>query len=90
LPSLAPALPGWPSPSCCAGKGLASTCSRQDRVEHIVKASRRIGSQKQVKGRVALFLRDLMLPFFIRFGSGTTRAMTRYRADLTPLDKPSV
>ncbi|BCG77102.1 FAD-dependent oxidoreductase [Mesorhizobium sp. 113-3-3] len=62
---------------------------RQDRVEHIVKVSRRIGSQKQVKGRVALFLRDLMLPFFIRFGSRTTRAMTRYRADLAPLEKPS-
>ncbi|UVK55704.1 FAD-dependent monooxygenase [Mesorhizobium sp. AR02] len=63
---------------------------RQDRVEHIVKVSRRIGSQKQVKGRVALFLRDLMLPFFIRFGSGTTRAMTRYRADLAPLEKPLI
>ena len=62
---------------------------RQDRVEHIVKVSRRIGSQKQVKGRVALFLRDLLLPFFIRFGTRTTRAMTRYRADLAPLEKPS-
>lgn len=43
-----------------------------------------------MKGRVALFLRDLMVPFFIRFGSGTTRAMTRYRADLAPLDKPLI
>lgn len=62
---------------------------RQDRVEHIVRVSRRIGSQKQVKGRVALFLRDLMLPFFVRLGARTNRAMTRYRADLTPLEKPS-
>ncbi|MBN9218017.1 MAG: FAD-dependent monooxygenase [Mesorhizobium sp.] len=63
---------------------------RQDRVEHIVKVSRRIGSQKQTKGRVALFLRDLILPFFIRLGSRTTRAVTRYRADLAPLEKPSI
>ncbi|TSE03574.1 FAD-dependent monooxygenase [Mesorhizobium intechi] len=62
---------------------------RQDRVEHIVKVSRRIGSQKQAKGPVALFLRDLMLPFFVRLGARTNRAMTRYRADLTPLEKPS-
>lgn len=63
---------------------------RQDRVEHIVKISRRIGSQKRAKSRLALFLRDLILPFFIRLGSRTTRAVTRYRADLAPLEKPSI
>ncbi|MEO5755530.1 MAG: NAD(P)/FAD-dependent oxidoreductase [Mesorhizobium sp.] len=63
---------------------------RQRRVEHIVKVSRRIGSRKQATGRVALFIRDLILPFFVRFGSRTTRAVTRYRADLAPLSKPAL
>jgi 2-polyprenyl-6-methoxyphenol hydroxylase-like FAD-dependent oxidoreductase len=63
---------------------------RQERVEHIVRISRRIGQQKQASGRVALFVRDLMLPFFVRTGSRTTRAMTFYRADLAPLEQPSI
>jgi len=62
---------------------------RQERVEHIVRTSRRIGQQKQVSEPVALFLRDLMMPYFIRLGSRTTRAMTFYRADLNPLGPPS-
>lgn len=62
---------------------------RQRRVEHIVRTSRRIGQQKQVSGPVGLFLRDLIMPFFVRFGSRTTRAMTFYRADLNPLERPS-
>lgn len=63
---------------------------RQQRVEHIVRTSRRIGQQKQVSGPVGLFLRDLIMPFFVRFGSRTTRAMTFYRADLDPLERPSI
>ncbi|WP_421915135.1 FAD-dependent oxidoreductase [Mesorhizobium sp.] len=61
---------------------------RQQRVEHIVRISRRIGSRKQASGPIALFIRDLVLPLFIRLGSRTTRAITRYRADLTPLGRP--
>jgi len=30
------------------------------------------------------------MPFFVRFGSRTTRAMTFYRADLDPLERPSI
>ncbi|WP_296746251.1 NAD(P)/FAD-dependent oxidoreductase [Mesorhizobium sp.] len=63
---------------------------RQERVEHIVRTSRRVGRQKQVSGPVGLFLRDLIIPFFVRFGSRTTRAMTFYRADLNPLERPSI
>lgn len=63
---------------------------RQERVEHIVRTSRRIGQQKQVSGPVGLFLRDLIIPFFVRFGSRTTRAMTFYRADLNPLERPAI
>jgi len=69
---------------------VAFQALRQRRVEHIVRVSRRIGSRKQVSGRTALFIRDLVLPLFIRLGSRTTRAITRYRADLKPLTKPTV
>ncbi len=63
---------------------------RQGRVEHIVRISRRMGQQKRASGALALFLRDLMLPLFVRLGSRTTRAITFYRADLTPLERPSI
>ncbi|WP_246675207.1 NAD(P)/FAD-dependent oxidoreductase [Mesorhizobium sp. B2-3-4] len=84
---LAACLGATPSPSQAFA---AFQALRRDRVEHIVKISRRIGTQKQAKGRLALFLRNLILPFFVRFGARTTRAITLYRADLAPLEKPSI
>jgi hypothetical protein len=38
-------------------------------VEPIVAASRRIGGQKAVSGPVQEWLRDRMLPLFLRFGA---------------------
>jgi 2-polyprenyl-6-methoxyphenol hydroxylase-like FAD-dependent oxidoreductase len=60
---------------------------RQARAEHVVKISRYTGSQKQVTGRIGLFIRDLVLPLFIPLGARQTRAITRYRADLKPLER---
>jgi 2-polyprenyl-6-methoxyphenol hydroxylase-like FAD-dependent oxidoreductase len=61
---------------------------RRERVEHIVRISRRTGSQKQATGRIALFLRDLILPWVIPLGVRASRAVHRYRADLDPLARP--
>lgn len=61
---------------------------RRDRVEHIVRMSRRRGSQKQTRGRLGLFLRDLILPLVIPLAARLQRDVTLYRADLTPLVKP--
>ena len=61
---------------------------RQGRVEHVVKMSRYTGSQKQVTSRIGLFFRDLLLPLFIPIGARQTRAVTRYRADVAPLEVP--
>jgi 2-polyprenyl-6-methoxyphenol hydroxylase-like FAD-dependent oxidoreductase len=60
---------------------------RQARAEHVVRISRYTGSQKQVTSRIGLFIRDLVLPIFIPLGARQTRAITRYRADLTPLER---
>jgi len=62
-------------------------CVRQARAEHVVRISRYTGSQKQTTSRIGLFIRDLVLPFFIPLGARRTRAITRYRADLAPLEK---
>ncbi|CAN7372659.1 NAD(P)-binding protein [Ensifer sp. T173] len=62
---------------------------RRDRVEHIVRISRRRGAKKQAKGPVALFLRDLLLPLLLPFDAKTTQAVQRYRADLDPLVLPA-
>jgi 2-polyprenyl-6-methoxyphenol hydroxylase-like FAD-dependent oxidoreductase len=60
---------------------------RQARAEHVVRISRYTGSQKQVTSRIGLFIRDLVLPLFIPLGARQTRAITRYRADLAPLER---
>jgi len=62
---------------------------RQQRVERIVKVSRRIGSQKRASSRFALFTRDLILPWVIPLSARASRAVHRYRADLDPLSRPS-
>jgi 2-polyprenyl-6-methoxyphenol hydroxylase-like FAD-dependent oxidoreductase len=60
---------------------------RQERAEHVVRISRYTGAQKQVTSRIGLFIRDLVLPLFIPLGARQTRAITRYRADLAPLER---
>ena len=77
------------NPSC--GEAFAAYQHlRKERVEHIVRISRRTGAQKQASSRFALFLRDLILPLVIPIAARTTRAVTRYRADLNPLCRPVV
>ena len=41
-------------------------------------------------GRFALFLRDLVLPWVIPISARASRAVHRYRADLDPLERPSL
>ncbi|BCH27917.1 FAD-dependent oxidoreductase [Mesorhizobium sp. L-8-3] len=72
-----------PAEAFAAYQGL-----RRDRVERIVRMSRRRGSQKRVQGRLALFLRDLILPLVIPVMARRQRDVTLYRADLDPLVKP--
>jgi 2-polyprenyl-6-methoxyphenol hydroxylase-like FAD-dependent oxidoreductase len=55
---------------------------RRERVERIVRMSRRTGSQKRATGRLALFFRDLILPWVIPLGVRAGRKVQRYRADL--------
>ena len=51
--------------------------ARRNRVEAIVKQSRRIGNTKAVSGPVAEWIRDRVLPFFLRLGA---RAQERHYA----------
>jgi 2-polyprenyl-6-methoxyphenol hydroxylase-like FAD-dependent oxidoreductase len=62
---------------------------RQQRVERIVRVSRRIGSQKRASSRFALFMRDLILPWVIPLSARAGRSVNRYRADLDPLSRPT-
>jgi hypothetical protein len=52
--------------------------------------SRRTGSQKRATGRLALFFRDLILPWVIPLGVRAGHKVHRYRADLEPLVRPVV
>jgi 2-polyprenyl-6-methoxyphenol hydroxylase-like FAD-dependent oxidoreductase len=61
---------------------------RRKRVEHIVRMSRRNGSQKRATGRLALFFRDLILPWVIPLGVRAGRKVQRYRADLVEPERP--
>jgi 2-polyprenyl-6-methoxyphenol hydroxylase-like FAD-dependent oxidoreductase len=63
---------------------------RRERVEYIVRMSRRNGSQKRATGRLALFFRDLILPWVIPLGVRAGRKVHRYRADVEPLVRPVV
>lgn len=63
---------------------------RRQRVERIVRVSRRIGSQKRASSPLALFLRDLILPWVIPISARASRGVHRYRADLDPLSRPTV
>lgn len=51
--------------------------ARRNRVEEIVKQSRRMGNTKAVSGPVAEWVRDRVLPFFLRLGA---RAQERHYA----------
>jgi 2-polyprenyl-6-methoxyphenol hydroxylase-like FAD-dependent oxidoreductase len=61
---------------------------RRPRVEHVVRMSRRTGSQKRASGKVALLFRDLILPWVIPLGVRAGHRVQRYRADLAPLALP--
>jgi 2-polyprenyl-6-methoxyphenol hydroxylase-like FAD-dependent oxidoreductase len=55
--------------------------TRRPRVEPILKQSRRNGSGKAVSGPVSEWLRDRLLPFFLRFGTTAQERQYAYRID---------
>ena len=61
---------------------------RRRRVEHVVRMSRHTGSQKRASGKLALFFRDLILPWVIPLGVRAGHRVQRYRADLAPMEAP--
>jgi 2-polyprenyl-6-methoxyphenol hydroxylase-like FAD-dependent oxidoreductase len=55
--------------------------SRRRRVEAIVKQSRRNGSGKAVSGPIAEWIRDLLLPVFMRLGATVQERQYAYRVN---------
>ena len=78
-----------PAHASCGMAFAAYQRLRQQRVERIVRVSRRIGSQKRASSRLALFMRDLILPWVIPLSARAGRSVHRYRADLDPLSRPT-
>ncbi len=58
---------------------------RRPRVGHVVRITARNGSQKRASGRLALLVRDLVLPWLIPLSVRTGRRLLRHRVDLRPL-----
>jgi 2-polyprenyl-6-methoxyphenol hydroxylase-like FAD-dependent oxidoreductase len=54
---------------------------RRERVERIVKQSRRTGEQKTPTGWLGRKIRDLILPMFLRQGAQATAWMYAYPLD---------
>jgi 2-polyprenyl-6-methoxyphenol hydroxylase-like FAD-dependent oxidoreductase len=54
---------------------------RRSRVERIVRGSRRNGSGKAVSGPVGAWVRDRMLPLFLRLGTRAQERQYAYRID---------
>jgi 2-polyprenyl-6-methoxyphenol hydroxylase-like FAD-dependent oxidoreductase len=61
---------------------------RRGRVEKVVKLTARNSSQKRSNSKLALFIRDLILPFLIPLGIKQGRQLFVYRADMEPLSVP--
>jgi 2-polyprenyl-6-methoxyphenol hydroxylase-like FAD-dependent oxidoreductase len=62
---------------------------RRGRVAEIVKQTSRNASQKSARGRLGLFIRNLILPFVIPLGIKTARRFYAYRVDRDPLAMPA-
>ncbi|GAB3907963.1 FAD-dependent monooxygenase [Larkinella knui] len=54
---------------------------RRERVEKIVKQARRTGNGKMVTNPVAVWFRDLVLPFFIKQGAKASEEVLSYKVD---------
>jgi 2-polyprenyl-6-methoxyphenol hydroxylase-like FAD-dependent oxidoreductase len=54
---------------------------RRERVEKIVAMARRNGQQKAITNPVSMFIRDLLLPLFIKLGTRSTDWLYGYRLD---------
>jgi 2-polyprenyl-6-methoxyphenol hydroxylase-like FAD-dependent oxidoreductase len=54
---------------------------RKERVEKIVRQARRTGNGKMVTNPVAVWFRDLVLPFFIKQGAKASEPVLSYKVD---------
>jgi 2-polyprenyl-6-methoxyphenol hydroxylase-like FAD-dependent oxidoreductase len=75
---LAKSLRDIPEPSAAFA---AFERARRARVEDIVRQSRRVGSTKAVSGPVSEWLRDRMLPFFLRLGTSAQNRAYAHRIE---------
>lgn len=61
---------------------------RRDRVEEVIRISRRVGSAKSPTNPIAIFLRDLIMPIFVPMTVREQRRVARFRVDRDPLAPP--
>ncbi|MGA0559888.1 FAD-dependent oxidoreductase [Larkinella sp. VNQ87] len=54
---------------------------RKERVEKIVRQARRTGNSKALSNPVAIWLRDRLLPFFIRMGAKSAEPVLAYKVN---------
>jgi len=62
---------------------------RRGRVTEVVKQTARNGAQKRANSRLALMIRNLVLPFVLPLGIRAARRFYAYRIDLDPLGAPA-
>jgi 2-polyprenyl-6-methoxyphenol hydroxylase-like FAD-dependent oxidoreductase len=62
---------------------------RRGRVAEVVRQTSRNASQKRASGPLALFIRNLILPFVIPLGIRAARRFYAYRVDRDPLAMPA-
>jgi 2-polyprenyl-6-methoxyphenol hydroxylase-like FAD-dependent oxidoreductase len=61
---------------------------RSKRIEKVVELTRANSAPKRLGNKLAILVRDLLLPFLIPLGIRAGRKLFRFRADLTPLAPP--
>ncbi len=58
---------------------------RRDRVEDVIRISRRVGGAKSPTNPIAIFLRDLVMPIFVPMTVREQKRIARFRVDRDPL-----
>jgi len=61
---------------------------RSKRIEEVVALTRANSAPKRLSSKLAILVRDLLLPFLVPLGIRAGRKLFRFRADLAPLAPP--
>lgn len=61
---------------------------RRPRIEDVVRLTARNKGSKETSGKIALIIRDLILPFVLPIGIRAGRKLFSFRADIDPLANP--